>query len=235
MTVAEALGADITVRFTSHGLPIFFSIDSAVGTYNCFCALSTKVLPEGDKDGVRPAHDSQRRPTSSRPLMEPRKRPREMDTDDLESRGSSKRRTVPSSNARQGPAPLRMEVQADVETGENEELSFANVVTSTQRGANGLPFEDAEEPLFYPSQAIQPSQVLQEAGFADFESMSERELQAMLRDDMEVEVDRTANGVSEMQVDADDNNSAEDDWSMASQLPATQEGRGDGFTPLFDD
>src|SRR5271170_4272829 len=97
MTVAEALGADITARFTAHGLPVFFSIDSATETYNCFCALSTKVIPEGDEDGIRPAHDSQQRPTSNQPLVE-RKRPREMDMDEPVPRAPSKRRNPPVSS-----------------------------------------------------------------------------------------------------------------------------------------
>jgi Rad9 len=54
LAVAEALGSDIVLRFTASGQPIFFSLESSIGTYNAFCALSTKAVKEAREDGKQP-------------------------------------------------------------------------------------------------------------------------------------------------------------------------------------
>jgi len=123
---------------------------------------------------------------------------------------------------------------------EADDPSFANVITSTQWGNAGIPGRVREEPLFLPtSQTVQSSQLLQDAGLGDLEAMTQRELQDMLGGDLEMELDDEANG---MQTDMtreggvdEDANGQTDDWSVVSQLPATQRSVGDTFTPLFDD
>jgi hypothetical protein len=174
--VAEALGSDIVLRFTASGQPIFFSLESPMGTYNAFCALSTKAVKEAREDGKQPvrggANGARNVATGDRNEAVQRKRQREFEGFDG-GRHPSKRKpatgadsasngmrtpagfassTSTSSRPRSG-SHVYVESDPGVEGGNGADngLSFAGVATSTQPRMNGYLPEDVEaEPLFFP-------------------------------------------------------------------------------------
>ncbi|KAG8830667.1 hypothetical protein FRC17_004501 [Serendipita sp. 399] len=226
MAAAEGLGADILVRFTSQGEPIYFSIESSSGTYSSFCALSTRVVPEGKNDGARSQRGTQRgftvHPVTN---MVARKRQRE-DGDERITTTVTRRR---------------------VDT-EEQQPSFANVITSTPRARQNGPQpsahlsrasgRDEEEPLFLPTDSPPPSQILQAAGLGDLEKLTQEELQAIFEDDMEMEVE--GGGVTNDEGHATDDTMAhstvgEEAGYSGNSYPATQSTEDSDFRPLFED
>lgn len=260
MTLAEGLGAEISVRFTAHGQPVFFSIRSPMGMYNCFCALSTKVVAEGDNDGKRPPEEATPSMTISNQSVadkqagrietrvpvnqngiEQRKRPRDLEEEFPPP--SSKRRPL---TGREKTIPLPFILQPDSETNTQEQStpSFASIAMSTQHsGTNTHAYSSLQDPLFLPdSQTFQGSQVLREAGLGDLEGMTQAELNLFVDDDIELDIEDSGHPVTgsnfgiggeEMQVD-EAKTKYEEDWTSASQFPATQQKGSGGFTPLFD-
>ena len=213
LAVAEALGSDITLRFTASGQPIFFSLESSMGTYNAFCALSTKVVNEARNDGKQPAWGTNEADNGAQMEVNgtalQRKRQREAEANS--GRKASKRAAPnPIDNINQTPAGsnasassvsrprsgshARAEIDMDSDASKGLP-SFAGVSTSTtpRNAVQPRQQSEEEEPLFLPEASqsfdgqmdIPGSQVLRDAGLQDFERMSQVELRAMLEDDDE--------------------------------------------------
>ncbi|PVF96858.1 hypothetical protein CPB86DRAFT_775554 [Serendipita vermifera] len=228
MAVAEALGEDITIRFTAHGQPIFFSFESGMGTYTALCALSTRTIPGGAEDGEQPEDETDGRPTPSRrsvsrpPLVAP-PRKRQLESDEITPSNAKKKKNNGEPSSSRGSASSRQRGDAD-----DDELSFANVITSTntasRRGAN-----EEEEPLFYPMSQV--SQSLRDAGWGDVEHLSQAQLAEMLDDDMDVQGD----GDTTMREAEDEDGEGTRMVGTQDFIPPTQNQQSSSFQPLFHD
>lgn len=255
MAVAEALGTDVVVRFTSKGAPIFFTFEHALGTYSAFCALSTRIVPESEHDGERPmshtsanTNDGRHRdtdgytPSSSNRLVDTsRKRMRE-EGDGYEGMpASTRRKNAPLNHPSRSATPLDLHAPKDSRGRGIEEPSFHNIVTSTPRPGPRHPNGDAE-PLFYPaSQSIQPSQVLKDAGLDSLINLSQAEIQEMMIVDDEEFTPVSSGGRVDARpkdggrMEFDNLDEAFPPTTQADSFPPTQRHPSDQFSPLFDD
>ncbi|KAG9053368.1 hypothetical protein FS842_008281 [Serendipita sp. 407] len=225
LAAAEGLGADILVRFTAQGEPLYFSIESSTGTYSSFCAISTKVVQDGQNDGVQPGGSTQQGITMQT-LTNSSVRKRQRDEEDREERSIvTKRKNIT-----------------------DDHPSFANVVTSTPRARSGTTTkkrpiyathnQNEEEPLFLLASSEEPSQILKEAGLDGMERLTQQELRAIMDDDMEVETDgHGATNDGGHVTDHTMTRSNVEDETSDSDPPygATQEAMDDDFRPLFED
>jgi hypothetical protein len=226
MAVAEALGEDITVRFTAHGQPIFFSFESGMGTYTVLCALATKMIPEGEEDGEQPEHETDDKPSPSRrsvsrPPLVPPQRKRQLESDELTPSNAKKKRNSNDPSGSRGSSANPRRGDAD------NDPSFADVITSTNP-ASRRDTNEEQEPLFYPMS--QASQSLRDAGWGDVEQMSQAQLAEMLDDDMNMEED-----VDTTMRDANDDDLEGAGLGATQGIPPTQKESSSNFQPLFDD
>jgi hypothetical protein len=155
---------------------VFFSLESAMGTYSAFCALSTKAVKEARGDGKQPAWGAgdggESWGLNKGNEAAQRKRQREVESLDSE-RQPLKRKTTHGTNSASngtrtpvGFAPstsngsrpqsgsyVYVESDHGIDRGDiaDNGPSFVGVATSTQPRENGYRLKDTEEePLFLP-------------------------------------------------------------------------------------
>ncbi|KIM25072.1 hypothetical protein M408DRAFT_26477 [Serendipita vermifera MAFF 305830] len=264
LAVAEALGSDIVLRFTASGKPIFFSLESSMGTYSAFCALSTKAVKEARDDGKQPTWETNGAEERHENNTVQRKRQREADGEGtwkaskrpapghpaggLRTPDTSAASTSTFSRPRSG-SQTRDEMDLERSSVSDGTPSFAGVMTSTVPRSTGgrrrREESEEEEPLFLPeaSQSVDShteppaSQVLRDAGLGDFERMSQVELRAMLGDDDEdMNASYGDGGGGGDDVDMNDGGweDTEGETEKGYYAP-TQRSKADDFRPLFDD
>ncbi|CAG8763912.1 217_t:CDS:1, partial [Acaulospora colombiana] len=197
-------------------------------TYTALCALSTKSIAEGEEDGEQPEHETDDKPTPSRrsvsrlPLVAP-PRKRQLESDDLTPSKAKKKKNTSEPSSSRDSAASRQKADAG-----DDELSFANVITSTNPAGRRETNEE-EEPLFYPMS--QASQSLRDAGWGDVEHLSQAQLAEMLDDDIDIQGD----GDTTMRDAEEEDREGVRMGGTQDFIPPTQNQQSSSFQPLFYD